>query len=478
MMFDVLAIIAVGASFRSVESFSPSPNPSQPSIFFTSLPAVAMSDGTKSEPPLREPPGRPTPRFGSFLFDDTLKLLNPTTMGSYQVERKNQFGSVFKTNIFFQPTVFCTDESSLSDLALEESRKSLSAFFPPHHQKLFGTQSIIVQSGETHKRIRRLIQPALSPLVLSSFNNTIDASVQRFLDNLKQEHQNDFAAMVPKLRSFFVSLTLTVVLGSSSESAAILTKDIEIWCKGLLAAPLTFVPWSTAAKAMRARKRIVDELNKLMQGKLENGLLKKLMAARDEDTKSALSSEDIIDNVLTLVFAGSDTTASAATSLWILLATNPQIKADLQDCDSDESLHAVVDWVLKKYPPAPFSMRQNGRDDLVISNYHIPAKYLVVYGLAGAMSEFSSYSAASLNSILSLQGVNESKSKAAEAVTASSAFGVGPRKCPGRFLASMELVVFLKNLLKMDWQLDPEQNIEQKYTPGFFPVDGLKIKFV
>jgi len=61
------------------------------------------------------------------------------------------------------------------------------------------------------------------------------------------------------------------------------------------------------------------------------------------------------------------------------------------------------------------------------------------------------------------------------------AFGGGPRMCPGRRLAGMEARMLLQRVLSDDqfqWELTPGQNLEQRYTPGFFPVDGCRVKLL
>jgi cytochrome P450 len=68
------------------------------------------------------------------------------------------------------------------------------------------------------------------------------------------------------------------------------------------------------------------------------------MAARD-DAGDALSQEDIEDNVLTILFAGSDTTASATISLWKVLSLNPKLKSALRNAPS-EAKERPLDKVL------------------------------------------------------------------------------------------------------------------------------------
>jgi cytochrome P450 len=203
----------------------------------------------------------------------------------------------------------------------------------------------------------------LSPtIVTSSYRPLIEASIDRFFGDLKSSSStsDSFQPMVPRMRSFFIKLMLQVVLGTedcNSAEVERLASDIEIWSTGLLAPPLTFIPWSTARRAMRARKRIASMLlDWMINGPIstgafvrERGVLYKLMLAKDENGEK-LSDEEILDNVLTLLFAGSDTTASAAISLWKVLSEDPEgesLQRDLLN-SSDEDLEQFVLNVLAK----------------------------------------------------------------------------------------------------------------------------------
>lgn len=411
----------------------------------------------------QRPPGRPTSnKLFSILFDDTFRLLSPSSMADYQVRRRDRFGPVFSTNIFFRPAVFCTDETSLQQVASEEVTKDVRQFFPPHHQRLFGPSSLLVTSGAEHDRLRRLIQPALSPKMMQSYQPLLETAMDALLADW-QQNCTDSTAMVPKVRSFFIQVTLQVILGTEAAPAADLAADISIWSQGLLAAPLTFVPWSFAAKAVRARNRIVDRIMVLMDRNTGEGLMGRLLEARDE-SQEALSRSAIIDNLLTILFAGSDTTASATISLWKVLAERPDLKQQLAAAD-DQTIRAMVEQVLEHYPPAPFAMRET-QADLRIGDYRIPAGWLIAYGFAG--------------SLLGGDGPSDwIATKVEEAVdpAASLAFGVGVRKCPGRFLAVLELTLLCRRLALAEFVLDPDQNLEQRYTPGLFPVDGFRVKF-
>lgn len=431
------------------------------------------------------PPGRRTPPYLSFLFDDSLRLLNPKTMGSYQTKRAKEYGDVFKTNIFGSPTIFVTSEESLNLLGKEEartrSRAGTEACFPPHHRKLFGPKSVLVQSGDVHDRLRRLIQPSLSPNMMETvYHPIVDQGLDDFLGGLKSVSTDDagYLKLVPELRSFFISIAIQILLGRSCEVPEGLADDLTIWSKGLLSAPLTFIPWSGAAKAMRSRKRIIDTMLPLLEQERQavqpsNSLLGRLVSAEDEETGKMLSNDDILDNVLTIIFAGSDTTASAATSLCMVLSQYPELKAHLQK--NPKETDRFVSTILQLYPPAPFGMRLVN-ENLSVKGYDIPKDWMVVYGFAGALAAKNDqvHEADFWKSFVQ-------EGKDLRAPSGSVAFGAGPRMCPGRYLASLELTTLCQKLVSEDsisLELQEDQNLQQTYNPGFFPKDGLKVKLV
>lgn len=79
-----------------------------------------------------------------------------------------------------------------------------------------------------------------------------------------------------------------------------------------------------------------------MEGGDRNDLLSTLLMLRDEDG-SALTDEQLRDEILTLFAAGHETSALALTWSWYFLATNPEC---------EQKLHRELDNVLEGAPPS------------------------------------------------------------------------------------------------------------------------------
>jgi cytochrome P450 len=96
-------------------------------------------------------------------------------------------------------------------------------------------------------------------------------------------------------------------------------------------------------------------------GEDKGDLLSMLLAARDEETASPMSDEQIRDEALTLFLAGHETTANALVWTWYLLSQNPKAEVTLH-----EELDRVIETggnatVTKRVPTRLEGTLPNGR---------------------------------------------------------------------------------------------------------------------
>ena len=435
--------------------------------------------------PMCAPPLPPLSR-GLPLFGDTLKLLSPKSMASYQVDGLAKHGPMWRTRLLFQDAVVVTSTDALADLASEERNKPTFAFFPPQQKALFGPDSLLVNSGAKHATLRRLVGQALSPAAIASYAPTIDAAVEECIGRCIEKSADGDVALADEMRLFTLRVGAQLILGEVKARGDIvdtLVEDLSTWSKGLVAPPLFFLPWSAAARARRARRRIEAVLNPLIEdaragaSAVKGGtLLQRLARVEDEET-GALEQSAIVDNLLTLLFAGSDTTASGLTSCFKELALAPQLQADIRNTVAtrpadvvDSTLNALVAEVHRTNPPAPFQVRQVGQQDLEVGGCCVPANSLVVYGYAGAMVDSATYTNPSDLDI---------QRWLSDAALPTWSFGGGPRMCPGKTLALAETLALLKRALGpqgLEWTLTDNQDLSARYTPGLFPVDRLRAR--
>jgi cytochrome P450 len=127
-------------------------------------------------------------------------------------------------------------------------------------------------------------------------------------------------------------------------------------------------------------------------GPAANDLLDMLLAARDAESDTGMSDAQLRDEVLTLLFAGHDTTASGLAWAWYLLARHPQVQAALHDeaaaqlagrtPEAEDLPHlplatAVFQEALRLYPPAPGLARRAVAPD-ELQGRPVPANAIVM----------------------------------------------------------------------------------------------------
>jgi cytochrome P450 len=120
-----------------------------------------------------------------------------------------------------------------------------------------------------------------------------------------------------------------------------------------------------------------------------------LMSARDKDSGAPMAERELIDEVMTLIVAGHETTASGLNWTWYLLSQHPQVTARLHaeidasaeiDSPSLAQMEAltyaqqVVNEALRLYPPGWLLSRRTIEPD-VLGGYPVPANTNVLLPL-------------------------------------------------------------------------------------------------
>jgi cytochrome P450 len=207
-------------------------------------------------------------------------------------------------------------------------------------------KGLMVSEGELWRRQRRMIQPAFHRDMIARMLEHILAANRKLLDrwtdcaergeeiNLTQDMSDVTLDIV--LRSIFSDDLASMISTDGSNPFALLTEETE--------RNLTF-----AYKFRALSKIIMDCVKRRREGAHEqHDLLTMLMAARDRKSDESMSDKQLLDEVMTLIVAGHETTASSLNWLWYLLS---------QHCDAEQRLHAELD-VLSGPPVAMHQIAQ------------------------------------------------------------------------------------------------------------------------
>jgi cytochrome P450 len=184
-------------------------------------------------------------------------------------------------------------------------------------------------------------------------------------------------------------------------------------------------------------------------------LMEALIVAR-EAPGSGLDDADVAGNVLTMLLAGEDTTANTLAWMIYLLARHPEatrraaqevhraldgepLPTRYEQMSALPFVEACANETMRLKPVAPIIIAEAIRDR-VVAGVEVPAGQLVMCLMRPAATDARHF--ANPGAFQPERWLGES---AASAKRVSMPFGAGPRLCPGRYLAMLEI----KNLIAM-----------------------------
>jgi cytochrome P450 len=191
-------------------------------------------------------------------------------------------------------------------------------------------------------------------------------------------------------------------------------------------------------------------------------LLEAMIVAADQ-ADSGVDDQDVADNVLTMLLAGEDTTANTLAWMIHLLWRNPQALQRAQDevrrlandpaAFTPESmaqldyLEACAHETMRLKPVAPFLPLQASRDT-VVGDVRVPKDTLIWNVLRhDSVDERYFEDAQAFKPERWLAEGQGADHNASQAKRVSMPFGAGPRVCPGRYLALLEMKMAMALLL-------------------------------
>ena len=182
-------------------------------------------------------------------------------------------------------------------------------------------------------------------------------------------------------------------------------------------------------------------------------LIEAMIAARD-NPGSGLTDVDVAGNVLTMLLAGEDTTANTLAWMIYLLYRHPDALQKAREEVMGRDLHhyesmtalpfvdACINETMRLKPVAPIIILQPTRDTIV-AGIQVPKSALLMCLMrAGATDERRFPDARAFDPGRWLSGASAASPK-----RVSMPFGAGPRLCPGRYLAILEMKMVMAMLL-------------------------------
>ncbi|KAK4259999.1 hypothetical protein QN277_003175 [Acacia crassicarpa] len=479
------------------------------SLLFPLLLIVIIFFFRRKHPRLNLPPGR----MGWPFIGETIGYLKPypaTTVGDFMEQHIARYGKIYKSKLFGEPAIVSAD-AGLNRYILQNEGKLFECSYPRSIGGILGKWSMLVLVGDMHRDMRAISLNFLSHarlrthllkevekhtlLVLSSWKENCTFSAQdeakKFTFNLMADH--------------------IMSLDPGNLETELLKKEYVTFMKGVVSAPLNF-PGTAYRRALKSRSTILNFIEVKMEERVkrmeENENLEEDDLLNWVLKHSNLSTEQILDLILSLLFAGHETSSVAIALAIHFLPGSPraiqqlreehikiakakkeagEVELTWEDYKSMEFTHCVVNETLRLGNVVRF-LHRKALKDVRYKGYDIPCGWKVLPVVAAVHLDpslfdqpqhFNPWRWQSNNngsSTTCIEGSCPSGSSNSTASQIFMPFGGGPRLCAGSELAKVEMAVFIHHLI-LNFQWDLADETDQAYVYPFvdFP-KGLPIK--
>lgn len=375
-----------------------------------------------------------------------------------------------------------------------------------------GFRGLFTADGERWRPQRKLVMRALTPEAIRHFFPIITTVTERLLARWQAGAREGRVANVPRdLKRYSIDVTTWLALGVDIDTLNHddnpLQEDVELWFATIGRRLSSLVPhWrkfklpadrrvdrmlerlagTVDALIADARKRLNDDPALRLRPR---NILEALVAARDEPG-SEFDDEDVRGNVATMLFAGEDTTANAMAWLLYFLAVHPAVAAraaaevdavlagealpGFAALDRLEYLEAAAMEGMRLKPIAPVQ-GAFANVDIDLAGLSVPRGtmlFLLPRVPATDAANFEEPQAFKPERWLEGAAADETRRRVFP-------FGGGPRYCPGRYLAMVEIRMVASMALRhfaLELDLAPEA-VREHYTFTLGPA-SLPVRFV
>ena len=430
-----------------------------------------MSSTATALPAPHVPPG---PHWPTFIQGLAFILARKRLM---QLMGK-RFGPVYSARLpLFGPTVVISDPVLIKQLF--QTPTTIARGAEPNLDVVLGQGSMFGLQGDAHRRRRKLLVPPFHGKRMRAYEGLIE-----------EETRNEIAAwpqgtefpVLPSTMRITLNAILRAVFGAQGAQLdalrELMPKFVDLASRLALIQPLhhDLGPWSPWGRFLRLRKefdRIVTVLIAEAESDPDLGertdVLALMLQARYDDG-AAMSHSDVADELLTLLAAGHETTATSLAWAIERLRRHPALLTRLVDeidAGGTELLQATIYEVQRTRPVIDGTARQVIAPTMPLGDWVIPQGYTVVVSISGTHNSDTVFADADrFNPDRFLGGVPDSYSWVP--------FGGGTRRCLGAAFANMEMNVVLRTVLR-EYQLIPTTAPGEKWHNrgiAFAPRDG------
>jgi cytochrome P450 len=406
-----------------------------------------------------------------------------------------RFGPVFTMRVFHGNSVFMIGPEANHYMTV--SHAANFSWREGHMGDLIPLlgDGLLTIDGDFHRRSRRIMLPAFHHEAIAAALATMNAEVDRALVGWRSGEVVDVYHWTRRLA---LRIAMRALFGLDPDAAGARTdvaRNFELglgfWARDYLLQVLRGpgTPFAQMQSARRALDGIIfaEIARRRVSGERGPDVLSLLLDASDEEG-DRLSDRHVRDEVMTLLFAGHDTTTSTIGFMFYELARHHEIAEGLRDELESELgderpdaailmsgrlrlLEMVQDETLRMYPPAWIGARKS-IEAFEFAGQMVPG---------GAYVNYSSWVSHHLPHVFADPGEFRPErftpeARAALPKGAYIPFGGGSRICIGMRFGQLEVKAIASALLaRFEFELAPGYRLETRQMPTIGPRGGVPL---
>lgn len=312
---------------------------------------------------------------------------------------QKKYGDVCEVSFTGIKSYFIHDPEVIKEILTTQGPKMKRTYFFKAFRKFLG-KGLFTIDGDEHKQQRKLIKPAFYPQRIEEYANAMVACANEETANWKDGETININQAMTRITLKVITKTL---FGSGLSNEVIVSVEKNVQALLLLTNNILQNPFYVYCLIHEIKIPIVNkffklkvELDKVIHSIISSyrregdmtkkDLLTMLLDAKDEDTGTGMTDEQIRDEVMTFFLAGHETTKVALTWTFYLIGKHPEIEKQfyeeirtkiqnrLPQASDYQELHFtknIFKESLRLYPPA-WTFARAPTEDVEIHGYHFP----------------------------------------------------------------------------------------------------------
>jgi cytochrome P450 len=388
------------------------------------------------------------------------------------------FGDIYKSSLYGASAYVTRDVEFAHHVLVENWQNYVKGQIIERVALLLGN-GLMVSEGELWKRQRRMIQPAFNHESIAALIKLIVAVNSGLLRKWQlAAERNESVNVTHDVSGMALEVVLRFIFGEDYEGVSSHFEILSVEQARDMAFARSF---RTLGKVIlqvidRRRKdfaRATDALGIMMQ-------------ARDPQSGQLMQDRQLIDETLTLIVAGHETTASTLSWTWYLISQHPEVEerlaneldtlppsSEFKDLPEFVYTRQVIEEAMRLYP-AGWSMSRKALGDDRLGEYFVPAGtevYVPPYFIQRHPTLWEEPDRFNPDRFRSQNSKHRHR-------LATIPFSAGPRNCIGTHFARIEMQIHLMTIarcLRLGYvpsrpvELDAGVNLRSKYDFIMYP---------